>query len=248
MTKHPDDSEWMQFLYNESEPAVRTQLQTHLEQCSECFHRVEAWRATMGHLDSWTLSPGGASMVSAAVSLKPQGAAPRRNRSWTVLAVAVSLATVLLAFLAGRSLTAQQEIDIASLKATLRAELEQSITQQLRDDLGPVIKAEFAAIRPDDQTLLPLIATESSRVAVAAMANWVREDSVNRERIQQLLAGVLDNQVALRTDLENLAIEAEAQIVRTRRELVRLALSAQQASEVRGAPLMTPDGNEPPQL
>lgn len=243
MTDHPEESAWMMFLYRECGVDESATLRSHLQRCSLCRQKVDAWQATMIRLDSWAIEAAGIPKnMDAAVTVRGI------DRRHSVLVVAASLAAVLLAFLVGRTLTTAGSVDVAALKAELGAELQEQVARRVRAELEPTIRAQFAALKPDRQTLIPLIETESTRIAAATLADWARQDSADRQRLQHLLAGVLDNQVALRTDLENLAIEAEAQIVRTRRELVRLAMTAQPMVESKETRFVIPPGNEPPQL
>lgn len=243
MANHPDETAWMQFLYGESASSELENLQLHLQGCSVCRQKVDTWRTTMACLDSWSIDSFDHQNRSTVSIPKP-----RVDRLRTFLSAAVGSAAVLLAFLTGRSFMVPQSVDVGLLKAELMAEFEEVIAQRVRAELEPAIKAQFAALKPDSQSLMPLIESESSRAAVAVLSDWARRSSADRQQLQQLLAGVLDNQVALRSDLENLAIEAEAQIVRTRRELVYLAMSAAPTQEPNESPLFTPDGKEPSRL
>lgn len=212
MTTHPDESRWMHFLYDECDPDDVRELQRHLADCAECAARVTQWKKTLVALDGWH---------SENLSV-PQPTASRTGRARrSALATMLSLAVVVLAFAAGRSAGTRPGVDAARLKSELSAQLRQELVSSLRAELTDVVTAEVRRNKPDRTELLPLIETESDRVVSTTLAKWARSNSGEAQKLQQVLAGILANQVALRTDLENLAIEAEAQILRTRRELLR---------------------------
>lgn len=50
--RHPETNAWMSWLYGESTPAEKLDLEAHLAVCPECRARVDRWRQTMGLLDS----------------------------------------------------------------------------------------------------------------------------------------------------------------------------------------------------
>jgi hypothetical protein len=228
MTIHPDDSEWMPFLYGECEPAQQSLLEAHLRECEVCSQKVKGWQSVMTSLDSWKVDQP--HFVVPFASMKPaQLHSTRTDRSWLLIAASCLLA-VSGAFFAGRNLSARNEVDVAALTSEVKAQLRRELSASLRSELSLMVRTEIGKARPDHTELLPLIESESDRIVTATLAKWEQNDSTERQKLQQVLSGILGNQVALRTDLENLAIEAEAQIIRTRRELVRLSMP-QQGSE-----------------
>ncbi len=52
---HPNDEQWVAFLYGEATEAEQKSLEVHLDQCDACYQHVETFRATMRCLDSWEL-------------------------------------------------------------------------------------------------------------------------------------------------------------------------------------------------
>ncbi len=155
-----------------------------------------------------------------------------------MLIAATCLLAVSGAFLAGRNLGAKNEVDVAALASEVKAQLREELSASLRSELSSIVRAEVVKARPDRKDLLPLIESESDRIVTATMAKWEQNDSNERQKLQQVLSSILGNQVALRTDLENLAIEAEAQIIRTRRELVRLSMPQQGSQDVKAGPML----------
>ena len=236
MTQHPDDSEWMPFLYSECEPAQQSLLEAHLLECEVCSQKVQAWQSTMSSLDSWKVDEPRPVMPAASAQSAPSQSIGT-DRSWLLIA-AICLLAVSGAFLAGRNLGAKNVVDVAALASEVKAQLREELSASLRSELSSIVRAEVVKARPDRKDLLPLIESESDRIVTATMAKWEQNDSNERQKLQQVLSSILGNQVALRTDLENLAIEAEAQIIRTRRELVRLSVPQPGSQDVKAGPML----------
>ncbi len=53
--EHPDNKEWMAFLYRELAPARTRELRAHLAHCAPCAEQIKAWRTSLSALDAWTL-------------------------------------------------------------------------------------------------------------------------------------------------------------------------------------------------
>src|SRR2546423_7142082 len=54
---HPNPGEWMEFLYEETEPTRRTELLAHLGECALCAAQVDQWRERMQAPDKFELPP-----------------------------------------------------------------------------------------------------------------------------------------------------------------------------------------------
>lgn len=236
MTQHPDESEWMPFIYGECEPAQQSLLEAHLLECEVCSQKVKAWQSTMMSLDSWQVDQP-RSVKSVALAEPVRSNPIRADRSFLLIA-ASCLVAVSGAFLAGRNLAAKNKVDVAALASEVKAQLRQELSASLRSELSSIVRAEVLKARPDRTDLLPLIESESDRIVTATLAKWEKNDSTERQKLQQVLSSILGNQVALRADLENLAIEAEAQIIRTRRELVRLSMPQPGSQDVKTGPML----------
>lgn len=209
MSGHPDSEHWMQWLYGETSDEVSRRLADHLRDCSPCRQQVTEWRRGMAALDEW---PAAEWSSPPSEPDRPRRAASVWPRRLMAVAV-VCLAAVGGAFLSAMIVVQQMDPERIRRESVdaLRAELKRYVAQEL------------AAAGTDTQQLLPLIQDESGRVAAATLAGWARQDSAERERLRTVLQGVLENQLTLREDLETLALEAEAQILRTRREMLRLS-------------------------
>ena len=53
--KHPNQEQWISFLYGELTEDERSELSAHLSQCPECGARVSQWRSTQRKLDAWQI-------------------------------------------------------------------------------------------------------------------------------------------------------------------------------------------------
>ncbi len=223
-SKHPDDADWMLWLYNESDVEQSAFLNGHYAECDHCRSRVDRWKTTLEKLPSpgeqlldamdvsaWKATTAGHGSESIA-------AVPRRIVSSTQMAIAAII--VVLAFFTGRSFSTQPDLE------QLRTELKSELQSQLRQELDLSIQSEIRQLRTGETDLVPLIQSESGRVVSATLSNWVQTNSEHEQQLESVLTGILDNQVNLRRDLETLAIEAEAQILKTRRELLRLSAAS----------------------
>jgi hypothetical protein len=246
--QHPDDSEWMPFLYGECEDAQRNVLQRHLESCSHCATKIAGWRNVQSTLDTWTLEspratagatgvhvPAVAAKDSVPVRLNHDGSQfvehPRsagRSRS-SLMTASMVLTALAVSFLTGWQISNAQHPDIADLKKSLSADVRASLVADVRREM----QTQFQTLTTDKTKLTPLIESESERIITARLASLqASSDPEEKLKERQMISDILANQITLRNDLEKLAVEAEAQIIRTRRELLRLeAATRPMASE-----------------
>lgn len=204
MTEHPSEQDWMLFLYEEHPEPRQQELAEHLVACETCRRQVATWQETITRLDEWEVHPRRNS--------KP---APRASKptawSWQGV-VAMSLA-FFVGFLVTKFFTPTTE--------QIRAEVMQDLRLQLKTDVSELVAANNKTPLSRER-LLPVLEVESDRLITSNLAAWERKNSVNEQRLRGLLAELVDNQVSLRKDLEALALEAEAQILRTQSQLRRL--------------------------
>lgn len=245
---HPDDSEWMPFLYGECDEAQMNVLRRHLESCSHCATKIAGWRNVQSTLDAWTLeSPRGTAIAAGietsakvprgSVSVRSNdGAAQfvehRRSAGATrssLMTASMVLTALAVSFLTGWQISNAQRPDIADLKQSLSAEVRASLVADVRKEM----QAQFQTLTTDKTKLTPLIESESERIITARLASLqASADPEEKLKERQMISDILANQITLRNDLEKLAVEAEAQIIRTRRELLRLeAVTRPVASE-----------------
>lgn len=208
MTEHPDDAAWMVYLYERNEQDsgdARAALERHLANCSRCRGRVAEWRMTMTALDEWQVhTQRPADRISS----------DQRPTRWSRLLIAASL---IVAFVLGQAV--QHRNDLSGLKADLKAVLKAELKSELEKGWRqPLASEPYTA---NTAVLKPQRPAESDSAVDARLTAFLQHDSQRQVETQQLLNDLLRNQVALRQDLESLAVEAESQILRTRREILR---------------------------
>jgi hypothetical protein len=103
----------MTFLYGETAPKTRRELQAHLDGCPACAAQVQSWRSSMAALDSWKLPRRKAATLDFAPVAK-----------WAVAAAVL----MLMGFFLGRR-GAPSASEIADLKASV-AQLNQLVQNQ----------------------------------------------------------------------------------------------------------------------
>lgn len=236
---HPDDSDWMPFLYGECDESQMAILQDHLKHCSHCAAKIAGWKSVQSNLDAWTLgSPVMASgrLTASTTSCieqpvrqaRPEPTASARSQSvpgsvgrsrQSVLTAAAVLLALTAAFLAGWQVSNAKQPDLLAL----RKELASEIRGELMTDVRKEMQNQIQTLNADKARLTPLIESESERIISARLANLQpTTDPAEKLKERQMISDILENQIALRNDLEKLAVEAESQIIRTRRELLRL--------------------------
>lgn len=242
---HPDDSDWMPFLYGECDESQMAILQDHLKHCSHCAAKIAGWKSVQSKLDAWTLgSPvtsGSPAMASGRLTAsttscieqpvrqaRPEPTASARSQSvpgsvgrsrQSVLTAAAVLLALTAAFLAGWQVSNAKQPDLLAL----RKELASEIRGELMTDVRKEMQNQIQTLNADKARLTPLIESESERIISARLANLQpTTDPAEKLKERQMISDILENQIALRNDLEKLAVEAESQIIRTRRELLRL--------------------------
>lgn len=236
---HPDDSDWMPFLYGECEEAQMASLQDHLRSCSHCASKIAGWQSVQSKLDAWTLgTPGTVSGQLAASATSGNEAHARQARQevagsarmesvrgtgsrsrQSVLTAAAILLALSAAFLTGWQVSSAKQPDLLALRKELTSEIRGDLMTDVRKEL----QSHLQSLTTNKAQLTPLIESESERIISARLASLQPSaDPEEKLRERQMISDILANQITLRNDLEKLAVEAESQIIRTRRELLRL--------------------------
>ena len=197
---HPNQEEWMSYLYDELPPAQRESLTSHLNACPDCQTAVRQWRGVMRELDA--------------------GELPLRARpvaQWGTL-VKWGIAAMLmlgLGFGLGRSL-APAPVDVAVLRQdierSVRASLQADLRQQVLSGLDQHTTKSAAAMQQLVDKLEQTIKTarESDRQNIVAL---LKEMETQR----------LTDYTALRKDLETVALAAEEQLSYAQQQIGQLA-------------------------
>ena len=219
---HPTTEDWMNFLYDEVSADRKQEFARHLDECRSCSDRIKHWQLTMSHLDCWSpdnQSSSGTTSVSTPI--------PNAHRGFPVwMQWTVTLACLATAFFLGR-LTAidhQQQSavatpDITAIEERLRSTVERTLTDQVAQQLSDQQQQMYESQK---QT--------SEQTTEAMLAVYAQQDFQDRRQTRDMLNDLIQNQIALRQDLETLAVEAEAQILKTQRE-IRLLNSNRRLTE-----------------
>src|SRR5436190_9725701 len=116
--KHPNQDEWMPYLFGEASPKTARTLDEHLAHCPACRTQVESWRRTLKRLDAWEVP------------------ARRKRAAYAQPAVrwAIAAAIVLgLGFGLGRF---SSERAAAQSRRQLEASVKSMVAAQVRDAVG----------------------------------------------------------------------------------------------------------------
>ncbi len=173
--KHPENEQWMSFLYGELAPSARREADRHLRECPECRQRVEQWRATMGLLDA----------DHATLALPA-----RRERTWfAVPAVrwALAASVVLFAGFAAGRVTGVSREEVARQIAAARAEIATDLRQRHEDDLKAMAAATVAATTEQNRQFLAEFGRQFNAARSEERRDWIAAlDALNRQHSDDL--------------------------------------------------------------
>lgn len=192
---HPAPAEWMDFIYAELAPERQHELQGHLAACPACAAQIKSWRATMGSLDRWSAP---ASCRSSRRLVQPL--------RWAAAAVVFLLA----GFALGRLNTTSAR-EFAELKTTV-TQLSDSLQ---RDRTLTLSNAVAAASSAANQETLRLV------------SDYAQLQDDQRAADKRALAVALRNADfridKLQSDLETVALNAQAGFEQTHQNITRVA-------------------------
>jgi hypothetical protein len=208
---HPKHEEWVPYLFGESKTADRHQLDHHLQSCAECREEVAAWKRSLGRLDAWKLPKAEQPRESVAPLLK-----------W---AVAAAVALVLgVGFSIGRLTSASADVEKvrAAIEPRLRQELRQEFAQALRSEVDKAAAATLAAADKQTEVVLDYAETLETRHGEDTQAIYAALDKLYAQRLADYLA--------LKQDVDTVALATDAGLRRTEQQLVQLADYSQPVS------------------
>ena len=235
---HPDQDEWMDYLYGETTADQRRTLRSHLEECLQCQSDVAGWQDSMKALDGWQLGDKGKTVSRIGLYA---GSILR----WTAAAVLM----IGLGFVAAR-LFAPGTPDIEQLRADLETSLKATLEPQIRQNLTEEMNAQWQAVlvesygRLKDELSRQLradmneYALQTLGVCSAATNKLLTELIVaidttqqrDRHRIadvfEQIEKDRLRDRNVLGKGLATLAVRTEDQLVRTRNDMAKLLFNA----------------------
>ena len=217
---HPDNKEWMAYLYDELDHRKAARLKDHLDSCPKCQANVRAFRKVMTELDTWKLP-------------KEHKAGLKRNliipaiRRWAVAAVLL----IAVGFIVGK-LTASQPALYDRLLAQLQKQqqmdtanslilLKDHLSQQFRHDLNDfAVQTLTASGMVTNQRLTELI--EAIQAAQDQDRRWVAA------ALDQIEYNRLRDSAGLANNLQTLAVNTSNELSRTREDMAKSLVTNQQ--------------------
>lgn len=205
---HPSNEQWMSYCYNELPRNECVELAAHLAACSVCTAKLKEWQQARSDLNAFkdVSIPRATAYRFTAVPLK-----------WGAAFAIVCSALVLGGFSAShqRSRGLNPVVE-AELKAQIRAEF----TQVLQKEINNVRATASTESEERTKELLKVFAVEMRAQQKKDLQGiYTAIDKIDLQRASDF--------VALKTELDALAINADAQLRTTERHLLELATSAQ---------------------
>ena len=214
---HPNQEEWMEYLYGEVDPQRQEELSVHLHSCQDCRSQVSQWRTAMQGLDSWVWSNGGS-----------------QRRRWFLGPVrwAAAVLVILTAGMVLGRFTApqpnveqlQEQLQV-SLARYLEPTLKENITQDLNRDWFELLAASRAQFREDINQQINEFAVETLDASTSktsellfALIQQLDETLLQMEKQRQVELATLQG------NLELFAVQASDEIIRTQGMVQQLAL------------------------
>jgi Putative zinc-finger len=202
---HPKPEEWAPYVFGETNAEVRRRLHQHLKSCPECQVLVQDWKRSLGRLDAWKL--------------------PRRARFGQVLspllkwAAATAVVLVLgVGFALGRLAgpKADPQAVRAVIEPQIRLELQRELAALLRRELAQTTTTTLTAAGEQSKDLLLNYARAlESKRAEENQALLAALDKLNQQRLADV--------VSLKKDIDTIALNTDAGLRQTERQLVQLA-------------------------
>lgn len=195
--KHPNQEQWMDYLYQELPADQRPELDQHLAACEECRAQVDEWRESMSAMDTWKLP---------AAPARPRQSVARPWWQWAAAAAVV----LGVGFGLGRFATPQPDL--------------QALARQMEPQLRQQMKQEFAAMTVSYRTEIQKAVADLSAAGESQRATD-RRAVVGLLKEQEALRRA--DFAELRRDLETVAVLTDGGLRKAQDQIVRLASLAQ---------------------
>ncbi len=205
---HPKQEEWVPYLFGEAKAPERRRLKEHLRACPECRDEFAAWRRNLKQLDAWKLPPAERPRATFEPVLK-----------WAFATVVVLVLGA--GFAIGRLTSAT--VSAERVRAAIEPQLRQEIAQMLQSELDITSASTLAA------------AGQQTEALFEAYVEAFEEDQAEIGRniqaaLTQLESRQLADYVALKRDVDTLAVNTDAGLRLTEQQLVQLADNTPAAS------------------
>jgi len=197
---HPNSEQWMSYLYDELDSAERASLSAHLQGCQDCKAKVSDWRATRKNLDTWRLAP---------VKRRRAAFAPPVFK-WA----AAAALCLCVGFGVGRLTSAT--VSVEKLRAAIEPQLRQEVALMLRRELDQTAAATLRVSSEQTKALL-------ADYAAAAATKRAEDNSAVFTALNKLDAQRIADYLSLKKDVDTVAINTDAGLRSTQRELIQLA-------------------------
>jgi hypothetical protein len=199
--KHPNREEWVQYLYEEAKPSQREQLKAHFDACGQCRGEFESWQRSVERLDAWQLPP------------RPQ---PARLAMPSLAWAAAAVFLLLIGLGVGRFTTVRAETERS--RAAVAA-----ARQEIRNQVAELVRAEVA-------TAATAMAEASTRRTEEFLTEFARSVESGRTEDRATVASALERLerqrardfLALKKDLDTVAVNADARFRRTQQDMAQL--------------------------
>ena len=223
--KHPNEQDWMEYLYGETDATQKAALETHLSHCPLCQQQTASWREAMEHLDQWQLPAPN----------PRQGGLHPWSGAWKWAAAACLVFTT--AFAAGRFTVHRP--DAASIQAQIAEPIRQSIARELDQTIAARTAAAVENLQQDISRQINEAVSRAGAEAFGASQKQLDELAVTLATLrdedkkivlaalQEMEARRLNDLRALRQELETVAVNTDQSFRLAQRQLVQLAAYSQ---------------------
>ena len=198
----------MSFLYDEVDSGKKAELAAHLRGCPDCAGAVHEWQSVQRHLAAWHFRP------------TKRAAANRLPAPWLWPALRWSAGVAMLlatGFFAGRASSASDARQLrAAIEPAIRQELKQEFAQSLRTELDKMTEATLAASAEQARAIVADYAREAeARNTATASDVYAALDQMESQRVADY--------VSLKKDVDTVAVNTDASLRETERQLVLFA-------------------------
>jgi hypothetical protein len=198
---HPKHEELVPYLFGEAKTAERRRLKQHLRVCPECRDELAGWRRSLKQLDARKLPPPERPRAAFEPALK-----------W---ALAAAVVVVLGAgFAIGRLTSAAAGVEKA--RAAIEPRLRQEFAQMLRSELERAAADRMTAV--GEQAEVRLVERAEALAAKHEEDTQAIYAALARSEAQHLA-----DYIALKQDVDTLAVNTDAGLRLTEQQLVQLA-------------------------
>jgi hypothetical protein len=210
---HPGTEEWMSYLYGESSGAGRKRLRAHLAACEPCRAKVNGWERTTKQLSVWQFEPA---------LRRPSQAQPVLR--WAIAAMFL----ILCGFVAGQTTKGNLTEELrGAVRQEVSAETAAQFAAKLREARLQLVAEVEKNVERAATDVLDNANSEAERLVAEAIKtlNELREE--DRQRFVQVLQRLESQRttelVALRKELETVAVLTDRSFEQAQRQLLQLA-------------------------